>query len=163
VRVIGIDPGIADGKPYAIVALDTDAPKLVGVCDTHEPMRGTLWQKYQAWMINLMGSVSRFKPDLVAIEDARGVGGKGSGYLIALVRLLQDWAEGVGVEVVLVNPSKVPGAVGARRTGVGMRVRTIVQGAEQLQETPESDYEFACAVALAGEAKWREEEYGADG
>jgi len=157
--VLGIDPGIADGKPYAMVAVETGVPRAVGVCDTLEPMGGSLSAKYRAWQLHLVASILRFRPELVAVEDARGVGGKGSGYLMALVRLLCDWCEEEDVAWVLVHPAKAKAAVLAGNQGsdiVCRMVRMLVQGADQLQETADHDYESACAIALAGAAKWRE-------
>jgi len=158
--VLGIDPGIADGKPYAMVCLETDVPKVIGVCDTHEPMSGSLWHKFVVWHASLRASLYRFKPELVAIEDARGVGGKGSGYLMALVRLLCDWCAEEDVPWVLVHPARAKAAVLAGNQGsdiVCRMVRMLVQGADQLQETDGFDYEAACGIALGGEAKWRQD------
>jgi len=71
---------------------------------------------------------------------------------MALVRLLCDWCEEEDVAWVLVHPAKAKAAVLAGNQGsdiVCRMVRMLVQGADQLQETADHDYESACAIALA--------------
>ena len=161
-KIVGIDPAIAAGKPIAIVTLEltpNDAPRIVGVVD-ETSLQGNLWDKLCAWRMCLRCVIEQQRPDLVAIEDARGPGGKGSAHLRALVTLLKDKAESLGVPVILVNNKTAKSAIlrTGKRTaqrGAGS-VRLLIENADKLPESAGFDHEAAVSVAWAGEGLWRE-------
>jgi len=161
-RVTGIDPGIAAGKPIAIVTVDflpTDAPRITGVVD-ETALSGSLWDKFCVWRMCLRCVIDQQRPDLVAIEDARGVGGKGSAHLMALVTLLKEVCKDQGVPVILVNNQQAKSAIlrTGRRTAkrVAETIRLLVENADDLPESAGFDHEAATSVAWAGETLWRE-------
>ena len=163
--ILGIDPGIAAGKPLAIVTVGTDELRVIADREwREEEVLGAwgsgLWRKFGQWRGRLLVLEMLRQPDLIVIEDSRGVGGKGSAHLQALVTLLKEQAEGLGVSVILVNPQEAKAAVamgrGGRRTKkwVATGVRLLVD----CSELPDGyDWTDAVAVALAGEQKWREQ------
>lgn len=163
-KIVGIDPAIAKGKPIAIVTLSlspTDAPRILGVVD-ETSLSGSLMDKYKLWRFCLRLVIEQQKPDLVAIEEARGPGGKGSAHLRALVTLLKELCEEVGTPVILVNNQQAKSAIlrTGRRTAerVAASVRLLVENADRLPETAGFDYEAAVSVAWAGEGLWREKQ-----
>jgi len=164
-RIIGFDPGIAIGKPVAIVAIDDayhpgclmpgDDPtpwvQLLG----HAPkdkLRGTLWQRYKYVRSVLRAEVDKWAPDLVAIEDSRGVGGRGHA-LQTLVELVQEWCAEWGVPCVTVNPQTIRAAYGKTKQEVANNVHLLLRGADKLPRG--RDWTDACAVALCGPAAYR--------
>jgi len=161
-KVVGIDPAIANGKPIAIIALDlplTDAPRITGGVDK-TALSGSLWEKCKLWRLCLRCVIEQQKPDLVAIEDARGVGGRGSAHLMTLVTLLVELCEELDVPVILINNQQAKSAVirTGRRTAkdVAANVRLLVENADKLPPSAGFDYEAAVSVAWAGEALWRQ-------
>ena len=163
-KVIGVDPAIAKGKPIAIVTLEltsTDAPKIVGVVD-ETSLSGSLWEKYKLWRFCLALAIKQQQPDLVAIEEACGLGGKGSAHLRTLVTLLKERCKTLGVPVVLVNNQQAKSAMSvswpATAEKIADSVRLLVHGAYALPATKGYDYEAAVSVALAGEGLWRQKQ-----
>ena len=157
--VIGIDPGIADGKPLALVTVDTDELRVVSCAEKHIGSGHSLWTKYGIWRRCLWLAIERDKPDLVAIEDSRGVGGKGSAHLQTLVSLLSEVAEiWYNSPTILVKPTEAKAAV---RKGNSTK-EEIAQTIRMLMDCsglPEGhDWTDAVAVALAGERKWQMEQ-----
>ena len=163
-RIIGFDPGIAIGKPVAIVAIDDayhpgclmpgDDPtpwvQLLG----HAPkdkLTGTLWQRYKYIRSVLQSEVVLWAPDLVAVEDSRGVGGRGHA-LQTLVALVQEWCIEWGAPCVTVNPQTVRAAYGKTKPCLAKNIRLLVRGADKLPRG--YDWTDACAVALCGKAEW---------
>ena len=162
-RVTGIDPAIAKGKPIAIVTLEltSETPRITGVV-AEAALGGPLWEKFEIWRMCLRCVIEQQRPDLVAIENARGPGGKGSAHLRALVTLLKDRAESLGVPVILVNNQQAKSAVLStfERTAerVALAVRYLVENAAALPTSDGYDYEAAVSIALAGEGLWREKQ-----
>lgn len=163
-RITGIDPAVAKGKPIAMVTIEllpTAAPHITGVVD-EASLSGSLWEKLVVWRLCLRHVIGQQRPDLVAIEDARGPGGKGSAHLRALVTLLKDRAESLGVPVVLVNNMQAKSAI--LRTGkrtaerVAVSVRLLVDNAESLPRSKGFDHEAAVSIAWAGVGLYREKQ-----
>ena len=161
-KVVGIDPAIAKNKPIAIVTLElapNDAPRIVGVVDETK-LEGSLWDKFSLWRLCVRCVILQQHPDLVAIEDARGPGGKGSAHLRALVTLLVELCEELGVPVQMVNNQQAKSAIvrTGRRTAedVAANVRLLVENADTLPATAGFDYEAAVSVAWAGEGLRRQ-------
>jgi len=173
-KIIGFDPGIAIGKPVAIVAIDDayhpgclmpgDDPtpwvQLLG----HAPkdkLTGTLWQRYKYIRSVLQSEIVLRAPDLVAIEDSRGVGGRGHA-LQTLVALVQEWCTEWGVPCVTVNPQTVKAAFGKKKPEIAANIRLLLRGADKLPRG--RDWTDAVAVALCGAAalllKQQREEQG---
>lgn len=162
--VLGIDPGIACGKPFAMVVVelgDNLRPEVLhwaeGVVEGKSQWgRVGEWHEKFKHMVIIACSEDI---DLVAVEAARGVGGRGA-HLQCLVNFICCWAEAQGIPAVKVNPQTVKSAVRivgqkgpmtAKR--VAENVQSMVWKAEELPETKGYDYEAAVAVAIAGEGK----------
>ena len=154
-RIVGIDPGIAAGKPISIVTIDTDARKVIGVVDI-VARDDPLWDKFGTWRYILACVIAQQQPDLVAIENARGVGGRGHA-LQTLVTLLAEQAEACGVPCVLVHPQVVKSAVCPAGTLRNKKmVAWSVRNLYDCTGLPAGhDYTDAVAVGHAGEAARR--------
>lgn len=162
--VIGIDPSIADGKPLAAVTLDVEALRLIPDPSWFRFDRMTdswgcdLRSKYDQWLAYLDNLISLKKPDLIAIEDSRGVGGKGSAHLQTLVTLLKEQAEALGVPVILVKPSEAKAAV-RKGNSTKVEIAETIRALMDCTALPDGyDWTDAVAVALAGERKWQWEQ-----
>ena len=156
--VIGIDVGTADKKPIAIVTVDTDEWRVVSCAEKHIGSGHSLWTKYGIWRRCLWLAIERDEPDLVAIEDSRGIGGRGSAHLQTLVTLLKERAEELGVPVVLVKPTEAKAAVrkgNSTKEEIAQTIRALMDCSELLAG---HDWTDAVAVALAGERKWQMEQ-----
>ena len=102
--VLGIDPGIAVGKPIAMAVVDTEGPEVLWWCGHAMGKRGVL-SRYVDWIDSLHFAILADKdcrPGLVAIEQARGPGGSAHA-LQTLVQILCEECEALGIPWVLVH------------------------------------------------------------
>ena len=153
-RIIGIDPSTAPGKPHAIVTIDTDARRVTHAVEDIEAQGGPLWDRLGLWRFLLAVVIADQQPDLVAIENARGVGGQGHA-LQTLVALLAEQAEACGVPCVLVNPQSAKSAVCVSKL---RNKKAVAHGVRLLYDCAGLpggyDHTDAVAIAHAGEALW---------
>ena len=179
-RIIGFDPGIAIGKPVAIVAIDDayhpgcpmpgDDPtpwvQLLG----HAPkdkLDGMHWRRTTYIRSVLRAEIDRWAPDLIAVEDSytrnfRNKQGERTFPLHAIVQYVMDWCTEWSVSCVTVNPQTVKAAFGKKKPEIAKNIRLLVRSANKLPRG--YDWTDACAVALCGKAalllKQQREEQG---
>lgn len=151
-RVLGIDPGIAEGKPLPMVGVDPTELRVLGYSST-EVLKGDLWGRLLDAEQRLEAELELMHPELVVVEDARGVGGSAHA-LQTLVELICDWCEARGVEVLRVNPQTVKKHYGRQKHEIALAMSILLQGSDQLPDG--EDWTDAAAIAMAGFVEWTE-------
>jgi len=169
ILILGIDPGLAKGKPMAMALVEFPGRELLGFCDERVEahrleQRLTNWTMSFARMALHCKEVYDRSPDMVAIEDVRARG-RGGAHMQCLITFLKERADGLGIRVEPVNPSSVKlhatGYGAASTEDVAIFVRSEYKGADKLpQVAGEYDMEMAVAIAGAGYAVLQKEERG---
>jgi hypothetical protein len=172
VVIIGVDPGMAKNKPVAAAALlFKDGVITVFVCAPFDLEDSPLLHKLTTWeytvriIVDIVLTVLKDDSMTIhlAVEDARGVGGRGW-TLQALVAHLKELARPVDHKLPLpvegldsamvIKPAEIKKAVtgqgNASAETVAMFVNAHVQNPEQIPDSAGYDYHAACATAITG-------------
>lgn len=158
--VLGIDPGMAAGKPIAIAAADITPERLLALwhCESILSAGGAIG--FQEWMEELQDAVISFQPALIAVEDALAPNLRSAAALQNVVMAVALVAQSTGVPIIKIHPSRVRPAIAfnGRTPDSADVVATINMLFHLALADAQHDIAFAYAIAVAGEAQWRVEQ-----
>lgn len=153
--ILGIDPAIGAGKPFAIVKLRDYRLLSHGPTDK---LSGTTWMRTLYIRSVLRSEIELTPPDLICVEDSKT--GNVSGFpLRAIVQYVEDWADMWGIPCQRVNPQTIKAAyaVGAKgaleqKAEIARSMHLMLHDIDKLPRG--TDWTDACAIALCGAALW---------
>ena len=176
VVIIGVDPGMAEGKPIAAVPCGFGEGETVVLYPIQRdiPLGASFMDKLLMWWETIAAYAKAVPLTLradgalvcVACETARGVGGSGWA-LQALVTFVREIVEQkpmalfvpvIGISrFIPVNPSEAKKYVAANGRAdaetVARFVEAIVRNPQNIPPSKEYDYHAACAVAITAYRK----------
>ena len=159
-NVLGIDPGSSNGKPIGIAVVCINSDHVTPLYLPARTLRGEPAERRAIWREEIAKALDLVGVHLVAIEDAYAPNVHSAARLQEIVALAEDLALAQNIPVVKIHPQTAKKAIsfwGIRPENKADTVRIINMVCDLALTHLEHDTADAIAVAIAGEAAYREE------